>query len=96
MKNFKRLLVVLALVFAISLGVLTTAFANADAQLPEGGDAESGNTEIAPDEGSGDGSEGDGGNSDREQILADRLAAIEANTPLKQYDLPVIQVPWYG
>ncbi|MBR3681269.1 MAG: hypothetical protein IKL79_04620 [Clostridia bacterium] len=93
MKNFKRLLVVLALVFALSLGVLTTAFANADAQLPEGGDAESGNTEIAPDEGSGDGSEGDGENSDREQILADRLAAIEANTPLKQYDLPVIQGP---
>ena len=38
MKNFKRLLVGLALVFALSLGVLTTAFANADAQLPEGGD----------------------------------------------------------
>ena len=75
MNNFKRVFVVIALVLALSVGVLTTAFANEEVNEPEIEESES-STSTGMD-----------------PVLADRLAAIEANTPLKQYDLPVIVGP---
>ncbi len=75
MNNFKRVFVVIALVLALSVGVLTTAFANEEVNEPE------------LEEG------GSSASNEKDAILADRLAAIEANTPLKQYDLSVIVGP---
>lgn len=82
MNNFKRVFVIIALVFALSLGVFTTAFANEDTNAPENDEGEITNPEVTPDE-----------PSERDKLLADRLAAIEAGTPLKQYNLPVVVGP---
>lgn len=82
MKNFKRIFVVLALVLALSFGVLTTAFANSESTEPETNGDGTAAPEVTPGE-----------TPEMDSILADRLAAIEAATPLKQYALPVIQGP---
>ncbi len=82
MKNFKRVFVIISLCFALSLGAITTAFANGNTDAPATDGNETTTPEVTP-----------GDTTEKDSVLADRLAAIEANTPLNQYELPIIQGP---
>ena len=81
MNKIKRAIILLTLVMALMVGVATSAFAT-DEIVP---DADGTNGEVTqPDEGT----------DAKDDALADALAALEAKTPLKQYDLPVINGPY--
>ena len=85
MNKFKRAIILLTLVMARLVGVATSAFAT-DEILP---DVDETTGEVTPDDVTPD-----EGETEKDDPLADALAALEAKTPLKEYDLPVINGPY--
>ena len=81
MNKFKRAIILLTLVMALLVGVATSAFAT-DEILP---DTDETTGEVTPDDVTPD-----EGETEKDDPLADALAALEAKTPLKEYDLPVV------
>lgn len=86
MNNLKRAIILLTLVLALLFSVAAPVLATDDVEPPV--DDTTGET-TTPEEGE-EGTEPD----EKDNALADALAAIEAKTPLKQYDLPVVNGPY--
>lgn len=86
MNNLKRAIILLTLVLALLFSVAAPVLATDDVEPPV--DDTTGET-TTPEEGE-DVTEPD----EKDNALADALAALEAKTPLKQYDLPVINGPY--